>query len=261
MMKRYFKIWLIFARFSFESQAANRGMMGVFLLGKFLRFGIFLVFILVLLKQTKALAGYDLYQTLFFFLTFNLIDITAQLFFREVYRFRSGVVTGAFDFSLLKPLNPLFRSLTSGPDLLDLITLIPLVGSMIYLLQFLSGLTLINILVYILLIISGLTIALSIHILVLSLAVVTTEIDHAVMIYRDLSGLGRMPIDIFKSPLKEFLTFLIPVGIMMSFPVKALLGLLSPELIVYSCAFAIILFYLSTRLWDLSLKNYSSAGG
>lgn len=260
-MKKYFRVWWIFAQNSFQSQAANRWALVIFLLGKFLRFGIFLFFIVVLLKQTKALAGYDLYQTVFFFLTFNLIDITAQLFFREVYRFRGSILTGAFDFSLLKPLNPLFRSLTSGPDLLDFITLVPLLGAIFYVSQFLGNLTLLNILFYILLIFNGFLIALSIHILALSLAVVTAEIDNTVMIYRDLNSVGRMPIDIFKEPLRGFLTFIIPIGIMMSFPVKALLGLLSPFLLIYSFIFALILFFISVKAWQAALKNYTSAGG
>lgn len=260
-MKKYFKVWWIFAQNSFQSQASNRAALIIFLFGKFLRFGTFLFFIIILIGQTKALTGYNLYQTVFFFLTFNLIDISSQLFFREVYRFRTSILTGSFDFSLLKPLNPLFRSLTSGPDLLDFITLIPLIGAMIYLSPNLGNLTLINISIYILLLIIGFIIALSCHILVLALAVSTTEIDHAVMIYRDLNSVGRMPIDIFKEPLRGFLTFIIPIGIMMSFPVKGLIGLLSPTLIIYAVIFGLGLLFLSIKLWNLSLKAYSSAGG
>ena len=105
----------------------------------------------------------------------------------------------------------------------------------------------------------GFSIALSFHILVLALAVMTTEIDNAIMLYRDVMAMGRMPIDIYRPPLKELLTFIVPVGIAMTFPAKVLLGLLSPSLIIYSGLFALTLFYLAVKSWHYALKKYSSA--
>ena len=89
--------------------------------------------------------------------------------------------------------------------------------------------------------------------------VITTEIDHAVMLYRDVSGMGRFPIDIYREPIRGVLTFALPVGIMMRFPVKALFGLLSPMLIIYALLFSLLFFYFSLKIWDWSLKKYSSA--
>lgn len=257
--KKYFLVWLRFAINGFQSQALNRFALIVFLLGKILRFGVFTFFIVVLVNKTKSLAGYNLDQTIFFFLSFNLIDILTQLLFREVYRFRQAVVDGTFDFYLIRPINALYRSLLGGPDLIDFITLIPLVGAIIFFMNRLSINDLFSIFLYIVLISCGFLIALSFHILVLSLAVVTTEIDHAIMMYRDVIGLGRFPIDIYREPIRGFLTFIIPVGIMMSFPTKALFELLNPALYIYALTFSIIIFYFSLKVWNWSLKSYSSA--
>lgn len=258
-MKRYFLVWLRFAINGFQSQLSNRFALIILLIGKILRFTIFTVFIIILLSRTQALAGYSLDQTIFFFLTFNLIDIISQLLFREVYRFRQAVILGTFDFYLTRPVSALFRSLLGGPDLIDFITLIPLIAAVVIFMNRLHVADFINILIYISLLLVGFVIALSFHILVLSLAVVTSEIDHAIMMYRDVVGMGRFPIDIYKEPLRGFLTFVIPVGMMMSFPAKALLGLLSPQLIIYSAVFALVIFYLSLKVWDFSLRQYSSA--
>lgn len=258
-MKKYLFVWLRFAILGFQTQLITRFAMAIFLIGKFLRFSVFTIFIVVLVQNTKALAGYGLDQVIFFFLTFNLIDILAQLMFREVYRFRQAVVMGNFDFYLVKPINPLFRALMGGPDLIDFVTLIPLIGAIIY---FMNGLQITEpgrILIYLILVGVSLIIALSFHILVLSLAIITTEIDHAIMMYRDVVGMGRFPVDIYKEPLRGFLTFVIPVGLMMTFPAKAILGLLSPYLIIYAVIFALLMFYLSLKIWNWSLKQYSSA--
>jgi ABC-2 type transport system permease protein len=258
-MSKYLKVWWIFAVNSFQSQIIVRWALIPLLLGKVLRFAIFTFFIVILLDKTKALAGYTLDQTIFFFLTFNLIDIISQLLYRDVYRFRQAVVTGTFDYYLIRPYNSLFRALTSGPDLLDTITLIPLIGGIVFFMNRLQINDPLNILLYLFLLLTALLIATSFYILVLTLAVITTEIDHAVMLYRDISAMGRFPIDIYREPIRALLTFGLPVGIMMTFPVKALLGILSPVLIFYSVLFAVLMFYLSIKAWSWSLKYYSSA--
>ncbi|MBI2018046.1 ABC-2 family transporter protein [Candidatus Daviesbacteria bacterium] len=257
-MKKYLRVWWVFAINSFQTQMMVRWAMGVFLFGKLLRFAIFSFFIWVLLSRTQALAGYSLTQTFFFYLSFNLIDVIAQLLFREVYRFRPAVVNGTFDFYLIKPYNALFRALTSGPDLLDIITLIPLLGAIAYFIGVLQ-INFFNVLIFVLLALAGFLIATAFHILVLALAVATTEIDHAIMLYRDVTNLGRFPIDIYKEPLRGFLTFIIPVGLMMSFPAKSLMGFLSPLLVIYTLIFSLVFLYLSILIWKLSLKHYSSA--
>ncbi len=259
LAKKYFKIWLRFAINGFQTQISVRFALIIFLLGKILRFGVYTFFIIILVGKTKVLAGYSLDQTIFFFLSFNLVDILAQLLFREVYRFRQAVVSGNFDFYLIRPVNVLFRSLFGGPDVMDFITLFPLIFAIIFFMDKLNLINPVNIFIYIILISCAFLIALSFHILVLSLAVVTTEIDHAIMMYRDIVGMGRFPIDIYREPLRGFLTFVIPVGIMMSFPTKALLGLLNPYLIIYAVIFSIAIFYLSLRVWNWSLRSYSSA--
>lgn len=259
MVRKYLKVWLIFALNSFQTQMTIRLGLLLFLFAKVLRFAVFTLFIVILLKRTNILAGYNLDQTILFFLSFNLVDILAQLMFREVYRFRQAVVSGTFDFYLIKPINPLFRSLFTGPDLLDFITLVPLIFAIIFFINKLNLFNIYNLLIYIFMILIGFLIALSFHILVLALAVVTTEIDNAIFLYRDFVAMGRMPIDIYIEPIRSILTFIIPVGIMMTFPARALMGLLSPLLILYALFFSVLLFFISIKIWRRSLKEYSSA--
>lgn len=259
-MKKYFKVWLIFTISSFQMQMNIRWGLALFLFAKILRFATFTFFLLILLKSTKTLAGYNLDQIILFFLSFNFVDILSQLMFREVYRFRPKIISGTFDFYLIKPVSPLFRSLFSGADLLDLLTLIPLILVIFILINKMHLITLFSISIYLVMLSLGLLVAASCHILVLSLGILTTEIDNAIMLYRDIAGLGKMPIDIYIEPIRGLLTFLIPVAIMMTFPAKTLMGLLSFQFIVYAISFTLILFFLSIRVWNLALKNYSSAG-
>lgn len=146
----------------------------------------FVIFLLALFSRIGTLAQYSVMQMIFFFVTFNLIDTATQLFFHEVYRFRQLVVSGDFDLVLTKPVNPLFRALAGGADPLDLFLLIPYMGALVYVGSQFPNITPLSVGLYLLLVANGFLIATGFHILVLALAVVTTEIDHAIMIYRDL---------------------------------------------------------------------------
>ena len=258
-VRKYFILWGKLTANSFLSILASRFGASIFLLGKTLRFLFFFVFLLTIFTKISFIATYSVAQAVFFFLTFNLIDTTTQLFFREVYRFRQLVVTGDFDLVLTKPMNPLFRALVGGADPLDLLMLIPYIGLLIYLSLQLGGIQFWSVTLYLILILNGFLIAAGFHILVLALAVVTTEIDHTIMIYRDLTSMGRVPIDIYREPLRGILTFIIPIGIMMTFPAKAFLGLLSPTSMLLAFIVGLVFFILSVRIWRFALTQYSSA--
>lgn len=246
------------SRNSFITVFYSKVALMIFLTGKILRFSFFLVFLFFLLKGTDNLAGYNLNQTLFFFLTFTLIDTVSQFFFREVYRFRPQLVSGDFDLVLVKPINALFRSLLGGADVIDLITIPPLIYAVIYV-----GLMLhpnaIQTILYIVLLINGMLIATAFHIAVLALGILTIEIDHTIMIYRDLVSLGRFPVDIYKEPLKGILTYLIPVAVMVTLPAKFLMGLVSPVGMLTALLIGIAAVFVATRFWNYALRYYTSA--
>lgn len=246
------------SRNSFSMVIGQRLALSVFLIGKIFRFVVFFGFLYFLLLGSGNLAGYSSNQVVFFFLTFNLIDVITQFLFREVYNFRPMIINGDFDLVLAKPLNPLFRVLMGSADVIDLITIPPLVIATIYFGSLLHP-SLLGVILFLVLLLNGFLIATAFHIIVLAFAIVTLEIDHMVMIYRDLTSLGRLPIDIYKQPLQAFLTYLVPVGIMMTLPAKALMGLVGTGGILLAFLVGIIAMIVSLKFWNYALTKYSSA--
>lgn len=257
-LKKYIKIWWKMSANSFSIVLGQRIALLAFLIGKIFRFIIFFGFLFFLLKGAGGLAGYSSDQIIFFFLTFNFIDVLIQFLYREVYRFRPMIIKGDFDLVLVKPISALFRSLMGGADIIDLITIPPLV-----ILLFVYGIrldpTFLGILGYFALLMNGFLIATAFSISILALAIITLEIDHAIMIYRDITNLGKLPIDIYKEPLKSFLTYLFPVGIMMTIPAKTMMGLTSFGGVVISFLIGTISIVLAFRFWKFALKKYTSA--
>lgn len=258
-IKFYFKIWKKYTINSFSIYLDSRFGAVVFLVGKLIRFFFFLGFLLVLLDNTKSLGSYNIYQIAFFYLTFNLIDNLSQLLYREVYRFRPLVVEGKLDFILLQPVNSLFRSLFGGADLLDLIMLLPIIITLLFVSTKLPNIFFANIIIYLLLLVNSMLITTSFHIVVLAIGILTTTVDHSIMIYRDITSVGRLPLDIYKEPIRGLLTFVIPVGIIMTFPAKAMMGFLSYQMVLLSFIVGIVFLYFSIKLWKYALTNYSSA--
>lgn len=259
MVGKYLKIWWMMTKIASQIAFTSRLGAVIFIIGKILRFLFFLLFLFLLISKTKVIVGYGIWQVIFFFATFNLVDTVTQFFLREVYRFRSYVVSGDFDYFLTKPISPLFRSLFGGSDVLDISIILISVGFVFLSIIRIGNISISAVLLYIILILNAFFIALSFHILVLAVGVLTTEIDNTLWLYRDVTSMGRLPIDIYRQPLRGFLTFIIPVGIMMTFPPYGLMGLLSLQSIIISFLIGMVLFYGSFKFWKFAIKHYSSA--
>ncbi|MFH0937420.1 MAG: ABC-2 family transporter protein [Candidatus Daviesbacteria bacterium] len=258
MIKKYLKVfWLISKSAVLVSLNSRYGAV-FFIFGKVLRIVTFSYFLFILVSSTKTLANYTVLQTILFFLVFNLVDSGAQFLFRDVYRFRSRVVNGELDGYFSKPISPLLRSLLGGIDVLDFVVLIPLFGVIVWLIPQVAT-SIFQIILFGLLLINSFIIATAFHIFVLGLGITTTEVDHAIMMYRDFTSMGKIPIDVYRYPISAIFSTIIPIGVMMTLPAKALMGLASPQAIVISLAIGISVFYLSLKYWNYAVTKYSSA--
>ncbi len=254
----YFVIWLKMGKNAFMVYLNQKKILAIFLIGKIIRFVLFLTFLYFLVSGAGDLAGYTSDEVIFFFLSFNLVDVVSQFLFREVYRFRTMVVSGDLDLVLVKPLNPLFRILFGGADIIDFITIPPLVAATFYYGARLNP-GFLEVVFYLALLVNSLLISAAFYIAVISAAIVTYEVDHTVMIFRDLSRLGTVPVDIYKDPLRFVITYIIPIGIMLSFPAKAFLGVWGIKLILVSFLFGAFSLFFSLRFWEYAIRKYISA--
>lgn len=254
-----FKIWLMYTTQSFQLVLTNKILMILFLLAKTIRISLFLLFLIFLFKSTKSLGGYSQHQIIFFYLSYNLIDTTAQLLFREVYRFRSLIISGNFDFVLSKPVSPLLKVLIGGSDPMDMIMLVGILLITIYYGSSHISTSLTSWLLFGMFYVVSILIAMCLHIFVLGLGIVTFSIDHLIMMYRDLTAMARIPIDIYLEPVRSILSFVVPLAVMFTLPPKVLMGLVSLPVGIVSLLVALLLIMLSKAFWSFALRSYQSA--
>jgi len=258
-MRRYFSIWWRLAVMSAGATLATPlGSLG-FLLGKLIRLACFVGFLVAMFRHTPSLAGYNLAQVLVFFMTFNLVDVFSQLLFRGIYGIGRRVRDGYFDYYLVQPVRPLFRAAFHTFDLLDLLTLPPVLALTIAAIRALPvrpGPT--ESALFVLLLASGVALAFAIHVAVASASVTTQSAESGVWIYRDLMTLARYPSDIYAEGVRLLLTTVLPVAVIVTFPAKALMGLLSTGGVLYALALAAAANLAAARTWAWALRRYTS---
>jgi ABC-2 type transport system permease protein len=259
-MRRYYRIWVKMAAMSLQAQLTHQlGSVG-FLVGKMIRMGFFFAFVAAVFNHTDSLAGYSLVEMAIFFLTFNLVDLLAQIFFRGIYGARRSVADGDFDFYLIQPCSPLFRLACSMVDFLDIIMLVPVVAMVGVALGKLPGpVPWTQSAAYVLLVLNGLGIGFAFHVFVAGLAVRTQELENAIWIYRDVMFMGKFPVDIYGATAQWVLTWVLPIAVMVTFPAKALLGQLSLAMTLYSFALCAALVAASVWYWLGSVRRYTSS--
>lgn len=259
-MKRYLKAFWLMSKMVILPDLMQPSAAILFIIGKVVRFAFYFLFLFSVISGIDNFVGYSKVEVIWFFLVFNLIDVTIQFLFRGVYHFRYLVVSGNFDLELLKPLPSFFRPLFGHIDIIDFITLVPLTGFSIWYVihhKLVSGPM--SIIYFLLLFIASLLIGFAFHLFVSSICVLTTEIDHLIWIYRDVTAMARFPTDIYQGAIRFLITVVIPVVLLITFPAKALLGLISPFQVGLSLTISLILAGLSLKFWYWSLKHYSSA--
>lgn len=262
-MKRllyYFEIWKHWGFDALQEAFVNRGSNALFLLGKTMRLAMTLGLLLLIKRNIKTFAGYTGDEMVVFFLVYQFIDNVAQSLYRGVYTFGRKVREGEFDFDLMKPISPLFRALMGEPDINDVIFLIPSTAISIYILTTLNlNITIASTIGFVLLLFVSIAIATAFHIIVLSVAIFTTDIDGMVWMYRDLTRLGQFPVSAYLELMRFALFFIVPIGMMITIPAQYLINVdLSYNLLI-DIAVGAVFFGFSLWLWNKSLRSYTSA--
>jgi len=259
-IKNFVKVWLILAKNNLQNQLITPSSSILFVIGKLFNYIFSIITIYAIFSQVSSVKGYSLSQAIIIVLVFNFIDSFTQFFFRSLYFFRPILIRGDFDLDLLKPLPSFFRPIFSAPDFLDAPLIIIQIFTLIYFIfNFQVPISLPTLILSLAILTNGVILAFAIHLIIAAFAILTSEIDNLVMIYRSLGRAAIVPTDIYGRIFNFILSYIVPITIIMTVPAKAILGILTLEGVVYSFAFGSSFFAFSLRFWQFSLKRYTSA--
>ena len=105
----------------------------------------------------------------------------------------------------------------------------------------------------------GVAILYSLWLIVISSAFWFVKIDNLSYLFTAIFDAGRWPIHVFKGIVRTLLTFVVPVGLITSYPAMALLGVLSWGGFVTAFLVTLLFILLSRFVWRFALRHYTSA--
>lgn len=99
----------------------------------------------------------------------------------------------------------------------------------------------------------------SIWILVIAAAFWVVRLDNLAYLFNSVFDFARWPVSVFRGALRIVFTFVIPIGIMTTYPAEALLGTLSLQTALLAVAGALGFAVVSRTVWTRAIGRYTSA--
>ena len=218
------------------------------------------VMLSVVYTHTQTLDGWNLGEATVLLGTFQAISGIFTAFVEPNLRWFAGQIKdGKLDYILVQPVSSLF--------LISLGKCEPLALSQVALGMLLVGLGLHDVgtlpswwgvLGWLVLIAVGLTIAWASRVLIacICLWVPSIELD---VFYSALWQFGRYPVEIYRQPLRFFLTYVLPFAFLATFPTSALTGRTSLLLPILGIAVGCVAVVIVQLVWKVGLRRYTSA--
>jgi len=260
---RPFRLIAAFMRASFQEEFAYRANFFISLLTSLLNLATGVLGIVVLFGQIDTVQGWNLASTLALLGVYLTVSALRQLFIGPSLDALSGmdgeIWTGAFDFTVLRPVDTQFmasfrkwRWFASIDLLLGLGVLVTAV------IQLGVTLSLGQVLAFLLTLFSGILILYAILLAFAALIFWSPGVLFT-WVFDGIFQLGRYPLGMYPGWLKLILTWVVPVGVITTIPAQALLGSLTLPSLLTSLGLALVLVTAASILFRVGLKRYASA--
>lgn len=256
----YWSIWRQSNVMNFRVNTNSKLEFICYIIAKTLRICFFVVFVFALFRNTSSLVGYNRGEVLLFCSFMTTIDVAFQLFCRGITTVPTMVRKGEYDILLTKPVSPFFLSCFKMFDFMDFVTLFPTIYFVTIAIQQLPySISNFNIGLAVIAWICSFIMAVSLNVLISSLAFWVTEIENGTWIYRDLVYVGRFPPEVFPQAIRNVFTFVIPILLIVATPTKVLIGRADTFTFVMMFVMTPLLFIISSLIWKKGLRRYASA--
>ena len=219
--------------------------------------------LLIMFSAHKSFNGWGFYETLAVTGTFMLIQSLKELFISPSLSSISGMDgelwTGGFDYTLLKPVSTRFYiSIRHWSPMAVFDIVISIIILSVALFESDSPKTIGNTAAFLAYLLIAMLILYSLMLLLASAAFwyLGTPL---LWILNSLMALGRYPVKIYPVLFRNLLTWIIPVGVIVTLPAEILLGRSVVNEIAGGVVLGLILYAVAVIFFKSSLKRYSSA--
>jgi ABC-2 type transport system permease protein len=256
----------IIARFmqvSLQEEAAYRVNFFISLFYSLLNLGTGILGVVVVFEQVESIRGWTQDATLALLGVYLTVSALRGLFIGPGLEALAGmdgeIWSGNFDFTVLRPVNTqLLVSLRKWRwfSLVDLLLGLSVLGASAWKLQY--SLSAQQTVVFLLALLAG---TLTLYAILLAFAALVFWSPEVLFtwIFNGLFQMARYPVGIYPGWLRLALTWVIPVGLITTFPAQALTGALQLPALAGSLAMSLALVTGASLLFRNGLKRYASA--
>jgi ABC-2 type transport system permease protein len=220
-----------------------------------------LAFFKILYLHTPLLAGFTEEQMMIFVSSYLFLDSIIMTFLaNNIWMLPSYINKGDLDYYLVRPISSLFflslRDIAAN-SVVNMVAAFSILlwsfnkytGNFSFLQVFLYGLFLL--------------VGLGLYYIVRMMFVIPVFWMHTSRgldeLFWGIEQCMQRPVDMFQGKFKRLLTNIIPLGLIVSYPVKMLFSNNTGALIIHMCLVTLIFGFLFSWCWKWGLRNYSSA--
>jgi ABC-2 type transport system permease protein len=260
-LSRYLRIWLASARYSLVRAMMFRGDLFIWALVELFWISVNVLMVAVVYSHTRSIAGWSEYEMLLLVGTSMLIQrFLMGFFWSGIFEMGRNVRSGAFDFVLAQPGDPLFMASTRKLELDGLLNSVVAGALVVYSvgkLGFHPGLA--DVVLYACMVACGVVIHYSALVLAMSLSFWITSSQGVEGSYFTLMEFSRLPREALSGVASLVFVWMLPVVIVSNAPARALLHGFQPSWAAGLCAATLLWFFLAVVVFRCGLRRYTSA--
>ncbi len=260
-MRRYARLLLLFARTELQFALEYR----VNLLLEIAQMVIVIVTsvgaVLILFAYTQVMNGWTLDQMIVLLGVYYIVQGVEELVLQPSFqRFMEHVREGTLDFILLKPISSQFMvSFRHFQTVQTLQALLGLVITGVGVARLSTVVTPATAFAFALTLACGFVLIYALLLVLSTLAFWFVRVDNLLAIFWAFIDAGRFPIDIYPGWLRLTMSTVVPVGIAVTVPAKAIVGLVDVPTLATVLAATVVAWAVSRAFWKRGLRAYTGA--
>ncbi|MGZ3788993.1 MAG: ABC transporter permease [Bacteriovorax sp.] len=259
-LKKYFSLYLAMFKASFISDLEYRANFFTRILTDIFWYIAQIITFEVLYKHTDKIGDWNLYQMRVFLGLLFVIDALYMIFIHEnLENMSEKVRKGDLDLLLAKPVDSQFMITLQKANTAIIGNLILGVSWLFHSLHGLSDFNYLRLFWLLLLIPCSLSVIYSLRFIFSATAVIFTRSENLQFLWWQVYRIGMRPDSMYFPWFKWIILTVIPVGVIVSIPARALLNPPDYLYLLWPLFLVPILLYLTHRFWKYALKFYSSA--
>ena len=258
---RYIRLYFYFLQFSLSKAMQFRFDFTLRIFMDLVFYIVNILFFKIIFLHTPGLAGLSESQMMVFVGSFLTLDAFIMTFLaNNIWWLPIYINRGDLDYYLLRPVSTLFFMSLRDIAVNSFVNLVMALGILIYAFANCEEVVpLINYFTYGFFMLVGVVLYYCVRMLFIIPVFWSHSSRGLDEVFWGIEQTMQRPVDIFTGKFKTFLTTIIPLGVIVSYPVKMLWITNPMPLALYMLMLVIIFFVIFRILWSWGIKNYSSA--